>query len=64
MKKFALSFAVSATASWKQPTYWDAFELAKTRIRSWGHPINERAAADYTLCPEIQLPPGVQARTY
>ena len=60
MKLFVVG--VAAASSWKQPTYWDAFERAKERMSSWGHPVNERAAASYHLCPTITLPAGVQER--
>ena len=54
--------SLAAATSWKQPTYWDAFERAKERMSSWGHPVNERAAASYNLCPTLSLPAGVKER--
>ena len=62
MKLFVVG--VAAASSWKQPTYWDAFERAKERMSSWGHPVNERAAASYHLCPTITLPAGVQVKNH
>ena len=64
MKLLLTGLAAASASSWKQPTYWDAFERAKERMSSWGHPVDVRAAASYHLCPEISLPAGVQARNH
>ena len=64
MKLWLTGLAAASTSSWKQPTYWDAFERAKERMSSWGHPVDVRAAASYHLCPELSLPAGVQERNH
>ena len=64
MKPWLTGLAAARASSWKQPTYWDAFERAKERMSAWGHPVDERAAASYHLCPEISLPAGVQERNH
>ena len=60
MKTF-LFLSASIADAWKQPTYWDAMNLARERKSSWGHPIGVKSAADYSLCPELTLPSGVQS---
>ena len=60
MKSFYI-FSASIVDAWKQPTYWDALNQARERIGSWGHPIDIKAAADHSLCPELTLPAGVQS---
>ena len=54
-------FSASIVYAWKQPTYWDALSQARERIGSWGHPVDVKAAADHSLCPELTLPAGVQS---
>ena len=50
---------VLVTAEWSQGTYWDAMAAANKKSGSWGHPVGVRAAADYALCPTLELPTGV-----
>ena len=64
MKVWLTGLAAASATSWKQPTYWDAFERAKERMSAWGHPVDVKAAASYHLCPEISLPAGVQERNH
>ena len=64
MKVWLTGLAAASASSWKQPTYWDAFERAKVRMSAWGHPVDVRAAASYHLCPTIELPAGVQERNH
>ena len=44
--------SIDKIAEWQQPTYWEALE-ASTRRARWGHPINVRAAAEWSQCPEL-----------
>ena len=58
------AIAAGAAAEWQQPSYRDALEMIKTRSNEqWGHPVGVRAAASWSLCPELTLPTGVAGTT-
>jgi len=66
MKLFNLIFVTSVSgesideiSEWQQPTYWEALEASNRRAR-WGHPIDIRAAAEWSQCPALEKPSGVQ----
>ena len=44
--------SIDKIAEWQQPTYWEALE-ASTRRTRWGHPVDVRAAAEWSQCPEL-----------
>ena len=59
MKLLSSVLVSSSTAEWVQPSYNDVFTAIKTRTGGWGHPL-VRAAADWSLCPELALPAGAE----
>ena len=61
MKLF--QFASVVLADWEQPSYWNAVSSVRQRKSGWGFPVGVRAAADWTLCPEFDLPDGVDSVT-
>jgi len=58
MKLFSAVAAVAA-AEWTQPSYWEVFDAVKSRSQvSWGFPVDQRAAALWSNCPELAVPEG------
>jgi len=47
--------------AWEQPTYRDALSMALAKKGGWGHPVG-KAAATWSLCPELTLPTGVAGK--
>ena len=61
MKLFQFASVVSAQLDWQQPSYQDALSSVRQRKSGWGFPVGVRAAADWTLCPQLELPDGVES---
>lgn len=59
-----LFHTIGIALAWEQPTYRDAMSMALAKRGGWGHPVDNvgKAAATWSLCPELTLPTGVAGK--